>query len=180
MVWWISWAPFVGVFIARISRGRTIREFLLTVIVGPTLFSVLWFGIVGGFGFYEALQGSGQILDIVANRIDSTTFVLFDSLPLSIFTQGAVIVAAFLFLVTSVVSASLVLAMLTASGDTSPSTWLKLMWGGILAALGLVMILVGDVTVVRTIIAMAALPFVWILPLLYICLFKALKKEVVP
>lgn len=178
MVWWISWAPFVGVFIARISRGRTIRQFLLTVIGGPTLFSVLWFGILGGFGFFEALQGRGELLDTVTNRIDRTTFVLLDSLPLTYLTQSAVIVAAFLFIVTSVVSASLVLATISARGDASPSTWLKLIWGGVLAALGLVMILVGDVTVVRTIIAMAALPFVWILPLLFVCLFKALKREV--
>ena len=179
MLWWISWAPFVGVFIARISRGRTIREFLLIVIVGPTLFSVLWFGIVGGFGFYEVLhgQGSGEILDVVTNHVDRTTFVLLDSLPLSMLTHSGVIVSAFLFIVTSVVSASLVLAMFTANGETSPRTWLKLAWGGILAALGLVMILVGDVIAIRTIISMAALPFVFILPLLFVCLFKSLKKE---
>ncbi len=179
MLWWISWAPFVGVFIARISRGRTIREFLLTVIVGPTLFSVLWFGIVGGLGFFNALEGSGEILNVVANRIDSTTFVLLDTLPLSVLTQTTVIVATFLFVVTSVVSASFVLAMFASRGEPSPSTRLKLLWGVILAALGLVMILVGDVTVVRTIIAMAALPFVFVLPLLIVCLLKALKREVV-
>lgn len=177
MVWWISWAPFVGVFIARISRGRTIREYLMAVVFLPSLFSVLWYGVFGGLGFYETLEGGRHLVDAVATRIDSATFVLLDLLPLAWLTQGAVIVSGFLFVITSVVSAVLVLAMFTDQGNADPSVRIKLIWGVIVAALGLAMILAGNIDVVRTIIVMAALPFLLILPLLYVSLLKALKAE---
>ncbi|WP_231757746.1 BCCT family transporter [Microbulbifer elongatus] len=177
MVWWISWAPFVGVFIARISRGRTIREYLCAVIFLPSLFSVLWYGVFGGLGFYETLEGKRVLIEAVKTNIDSATFVLLDILPLAWLTQAAVIVSGFLFVITSVVSAALVLAMFTDRGNPEPSTRIKLTWGGIVAALGLAMILTGNIEVVRTIIVMAALPFLLILPLLYVTLLKALKSE---
>lgn len=177
MVWWISWAPFVGVFIARISRGRTIREYLAAVIFLPSLFSILWYGVFGGLGFYDTLEGQRVLVDAVRTNIDSATFVLLDLLPLSWLTQAAVIVSGFLFVITSVVSAALVLAMFTDQGNPDPSVRIKLTWGAIVAALGLAMILAGDIDVVRKIIVMAALPFLLILPLLYVTLLKALKAE---
>lgn len=177
MVWWISWAPFVGVFIARISRGRTIREYLMAVVFLPSLFSVLWYGVFGGLGFYETLEGKRVLIDAVRTNIDSATFVLLDLLPLPWLTQAAVVVSGFLFVITSVVSAALVLAMFTDRGNPDPSVRIKLIWGGIVAALGLAMILAGNIEVVRRIIVMAALPFLLILPLLYVTLLKALKTE---
>ncbi len=178
MVWWLAWAPFVGVFIARISKGRTIREFVLGVVLVPTAFSVVWFGVFGGMGFYEVLRGNSPMLEVVKNNVDSTTFFLLDTLPLSFVTITATVVAAFLFIVTSVVSAAWVLAMFSTGGDPDPSTRVKLIWGVILGALGLVMILSGSVEAVKSIIALGALPFVFIVLLLLMCLLKALKKEV--
>lgn len=177
MVWWISWAPFVGVFIARISRGRTIREYLGAVVFLPSLFSVLWYGVFGGLGFYETLEGKRELIEAVRTNIDSATFVLLDFLPMAWLTQAAVVVSGFLFVITSVVSAALVLAMFTDRGNPDPSVRIKLTWGVIVAALGLAMILAGDIDVVRTIIVMAALPFLLILPLLYVTLLKALSRE---
>jgi glycine betaine transporter len=177
MVWWISWAPFVGVFIARISRGRTIREYLLAVTLLPALFSIFWYGVFGGIAFHETLEGKRNLLEVTTTNIDSVTFVLLDNLPLSGLTQLAVVVSGFLFIITSVVSAALVLAMFTENGKPEPSVRNKLVWGGIVAALGLTMILTGDIEVVRRIIVMAALPFVVILPLLFVSLLKALKSE---
>jgi glycine betaine transporter len=176
MVWWLAWAPFVGVFIARISRGRTIREFLLGVLLAPTGFSILWFGIFGGMAFY---QGAATRLDpeVVSTHINQSTFLLLDTLPLSILTTAAVIVAAFLFIVTSVVSAAYVLAMFSTGGDEAPPVRVKLTWGGILGLLGLAMILSDSVSAVREIIAMSAGPFVFIVLLLMVCLLKALKRD---
>ncbi|NCF81084.1 MAG: BCCT family transporter [Proteobacteria bacterium] len=178
MVWWLAWAPFVGVFIARISKGRTIREFIMGVVLVPTAFSILWFGVFGGMGFYEALRTDSAIVEVVKTDLDSTTFFLLDSLPLSVLTTAATIVAAFLFIITSVVSAAWVLAMFSTGGDLNPSTKVKLIWGVILGALGLVMILSGSIDAVKSIIALGALPFVFIVLLLVVCLLKALKKEV--
>ena len=176
MVWWLSWSPFVGVFIARISRGRTIREFILGVLMAPTIFSIFWFGVFGGLGFY---QGAAHQLDktVVSDNINQTTFLLLQNMPLSWLTTVATIIAAFLFIVTSVVSAAYVLAMFSTGGSQNPSVKIKLIWGGILGALGLVMILSGSVGAIRNIIAMSAGPFVFVVLLLLICLLKSLKHE---
>jgi len=177
MVWWIAWAPFVGVFIARISKGRTIREFILGVILGPTVFSMLWFGIFGGAGFHTVLQGDSAIMDVVRNNVSAVTFFMLESFPLPWLTISLVIVAAFLFIVTSVVSAAFVLGMFSSEGDIDPSVKIKLIWGVILAALGYVMILAGDMSAIKSIIALGSLPFVFVVLLLVVCLLKTLKKE---
>ncbi|MDH3671996.1 MAG: BCCT family transporter [Gammaproteobacteria bacterium] len=177
MVWWLAWAPFVGVFIARISKGRTIREFMLGVILVPTTFSIFWFGIFGGMGFFEALRTDTPIVEVVKTNANETTFFLLDTLPLSFLTTVATIVAAFLFIVTSVVSAAFVLAMFSTGGDLNPKVRVKLVWGVILGALGLVMILSNSIDAVKSIIALGALPFVYIVLLLMVCLLKALKTE---
>jgi len=176
MVWWLAWAPFVGVFIARISRGRTIREFLLGVLLVPTTFSIFWFGVFGGMGFF---QGAAAKLDptIVQTNINKTSFLLLENLPLSNLTVAVTIVAAFLFIVTSVVSAAFVLSMFSTGGNPDPSVRIKLIWGVILGVLGLVMILSDSIDAVRQIIALSASPFVFIVLFLMMCLLKALKKE---
>lgn len=177
MVWWLAWAPFVGVFIARISKGRTIREFILGVILVPTTFSVFWFGIFGGMGFFEALRTDTPITEVVRTNVNNTTFFLLDTLPFSLLTTVATVVAAFLFIVTSVVSAAFVLAMFSTGGDLNPKVRVKLVWGVILGALGLVMILSNSIDAIKSIIALGAMPFVFIVLLLMVCLLKALKME---
>ena len=177
MVWWLAWAPFVGVFIARISRGRTIREFLLGVILVPTMFSILWFGIFGGIGFHAALRDGLPILDVVRDNVSGVTFFVLGELPLRWLTITGVVAAAFLFIVTSVVSAAFVLGMFSTGGDLNPSAKVKLGWGVVLGALGLVMILSDSIDAVRTIIALGALPFVFVVLVLIVCLLKALKQE---
>jgi glycine betaine transporter len=177
MVWWLAWAPFVGVFIARISKGRTIREFLCGVILVPTAFSILWFGVFGGVGFYGVLELDVPVLDVVRDNVSGVTFFVLDKFPLPALTIAAVVVAAFLFIVTSVVSAAFVLGMFSTGGDLNPSTRVKLSWGVVLGGLGLVMILSGSIDAVKSIIALGALPFVFIVLLLVVCLLKALKEE---
>lgn len=177
MVWWLAWAPFVGVFIARISRGRTIREFLCGVILVPTGFSILWFGVFGGVGFYNVSHMNAAILDVVETNVSGVTFFVLEQFPVPALTITAVVAAAFLFLVTSVVSAAFVLGMFSTGGDLNPSTRVKLSWGVVLGALGLVMILSGSIDAVKQIIALGALPFVFIVLLLIVCFLKALKSE---
>jgi len=179
MVWWLAWAPFVGVFIARISRGRTIRAYIVGVMVVPTVFSILWFGVFGSIGFFGVLRTEQPILDVVEKNVSQTTFFVLQHLPLQSLTIAGVVAAAFLFIVTSVVSAAFVLGMFSTGGDLDPSSRVKLSWGAVLGALGLVMILSGSIDAVKQIIALGALPFVFIVVLLIVCLLKALKKETI-
>lgn len=177
MVWWLAWAPFVGVFIARISRGRTIREFIVGVIFVPTGFSILWFGVFGGIGIFGVLNTDQPIMELVRDNVSAVAFFVLQSLPLSSLTIAAVVIAAFLFIVTSVVSAAFVLGMFSTGGDLNPSARVKLSWGVVLGALGLVMILSGSIDAVKSIIALGALPFVFIVMLLVVCFLKVLRHE---
>lgn len=177
MVWWIAWAPFVGVFVARISRGRTIKEFLIGVIVVPTLFSVFWFGVFGSASFYTVLEQDSDIVNIALNNPETTTFYLLDKLPLSWLTKGLTIIAAFVFLITSVVSAAFVLSMFSTGGNENPPIKIKLAWGTALGLLGFALMLTDDVLTVRNIIALGAIAFIFILPILVVAFLKTLKQE---
>jgi len=177
MVWWIAWGPFVGVFVARISKGRTIREFVLGVLIGPTLFSTIWFGAFGGIGIYEALEGRGELLAMTQTNVERMTFALLERLPLATLTTLTTVVAAFLFIVTSVVSAAFVLGTFSTGGDPNPSARVRVIWGGLLGVLGAAMILSGSMQSVKTLIALGALPFVFITVLLLACLVRALIQD---
>ncbi|MFA9460638.1 BCCT family transporter [Thiohalorhabdus sp. Cl-TMA] len=176
MVWWLAWSPFVGVFIARISRGRTIREFVAGVLLVPTAFSIFWFGVLGSAGFFQGRAGRLD-LEVVSEDVNRATFLLLDNFPLSPLTTIATIVAALLFIITSVVSAAYVLAMFSSHGDTNPRVRVKLTWGVILGVLGLAMILSESAEAVRQIIALSAGPFVFIVLLLLVTFLRALRQE---
>ena len=111
------------------------------------------------------------------NNVSAVTFYMLEHYPLPALTISLVIIAAFLFIVTSVVSAAFVLGMFSTEGDLNPSVRVKLVWGVILAALGYVMILSGDMSAVKSIIALGSLPFVFVMLVLVVCLLKTLKKE---
>jgi glycine betaine transporter len=177
MAWWLAWGPFVGVFVARISRGRTIRQFVLGVMLVPTLFSIFWFGVFGSAGFYAVLRTDLPVLAALEADVNSVIFYLLDQLPAAGLTTLAVVAAAFLFIVTSVVSAAFVLGMFSTRGDPNPAVRVKLIWGVILAALGLVMILSDSIDAVRSIISLGAMPFLFIVHLLMVSLIRALAKE---
>jgi glycine betaine transporter len=177
MVWWIAWGPFVGVFVARISKGRTIREFVLGVLIGPTLFSAIWFGAFGGVGLYETLNGNGELLALTQSNVERMTFALFERLPLAPLTIFVTVLAAFLFIVTSVVSAAFVLGTFSTGGNQNPSVRVRVVWGGLLGVLGAAMILSGSMQAVKKLIALGALPFVFITVLLFACLVRALLQD---
>lgn len=177
MVWWFAWAPFVGVFIARISKGRTIREFILGVVLVPTFFSIFWFGVFGSAGFFGVLNLDVPLMEVIGSNINDVTFFVLRRLPLSILISMATVLAVFLFVVTSVVSAAFVLSIFSTNGDLDPLVKTKLIWGIILGALGLVMILSDSIDAIKSIIGLAALPFVFIVLLVVVCLLKALKSE---
>lgn len=176
-IWWIAWAPFVGVFIARISKGRTIREFIMGVLLVPSAFSVLWFAVFGGAGLYEELFGIGGVADLA--RLDASTamFSLFDRFPFSTVLNASALFLAFVFLITSVVSAAFVLGMFTSQGSLEPPLGQKLLWGLILGGLGAAMMLSGDVQAARSISVLGALPFTLIIVLQLVAFIRALRED---
>jgi choline/glycine/proline betaine transport protein len=174
--WWIAWSPFVGMFIARISRGRTIREFVLGVLIVPTLVSCLWFTVFGGSALALDAQSPG-IVSAVQADISTGIYALLDRLPVSEITSvGAAIVVA-IFFVTSSDSGSFVVDMLTSGGHPDPPVWQRVFWAvseGVVAAMLLV---AGGLVALQSAAINTGLPFCLIL--LGVCagLGRALLQE---
>ncbi len=181
MIWWIAWAPFVGVFIARISRGRTIRQFVLMVMLIPTLFSVLWFSVLGGTSMYLELFGQVNLGSIVVENPSEALFSLFAYFPISDILSVTAVFLVFIFLVTSADSGAFVLGMMTSKGDLHPPLFRKLFWGGTVAVITAAGLFAGgSIEVFRAIAICGAIPFTLIMIAQVFVLLHALARERLP
>ena len=176
--WWISWSPFVGMFIARVSRGRTIREFIVGVLLIPTGFTIIWMGFLGNAALFNIMQEHNVSL-IHAVQSDSSValFEFLNHLPFSGVMSLLATVLVMLFFVTSADSGALVTDYLTAKTENSP-TWQRLFWTVLMAALAIILLLVGGLSALQSSIIMSALPFTFIMLLMSWGLLKALKLDV--
>jgi glycine betaine transporter len=180
LIWWIAWGPFVGIFIARISRGRTIREFCMGVILIPTLFSMLWFAVFGGAGLYIELHGAGGLADIVFADVTQAFFTFLNYLPLAGLLNVLAIALVFIFLVTSADSGTFVIAMMTTNGNLNPDTKTKVTWGVIITAITIGTLFSGSVTVAKAMAITGAIPFTFIVLFQLVGFFRALREETPP
>ncbi|MEN1967532.1 BCCT family transporter [Lentibacillus sp. N15] len=172
--WWIAWAPFVGMFIARVSRGRTIRQFLLGVMVIPTLFISIWFAAFGTTA--GDVQNSG--VDLTQYTTELVLFNMFDQMPLSFILSIIAILLIGSFFITSADSATFVLGMQSTKGSLTPPNNVKIIWGVAQSSVALILLYVGGLTAVQNTIIIAALPFSFVMILMVFALFKALNKEI--
>jgi len=180
-LWWIAWGPFVSVFIARISRGRTIREFLLGVILIPSTFSMLWFATLGGTGIHMQLEQGIGLGEIVKSDFAMATYSMLEHLPYSSITQAMTIFLVFIFLITSADSGTYVLGMFSTRGSETPPLRHRLFWGVIIGVLLLGALLTGGgMTLMRTIAATGAIPFLFIMMWQVYNLFASLRRELPP
>jgi len=158
--WWISWAPFVGIFIARISKGRTVREFVAGVILVPTVLGILWFAVVGGTALSLELQTPGILLD-EAGKVDlqGALFQMLQHVPgTSIISIGVLLLIA-IFFITSADSGALVMGMIATGGQQNPKRWIRTFFVAITAALAIALLLSGGLTALQTAAITIALPF---------------------
>jgi glycine betaine transporter len=177
--WWISWAPFVGMFVARISRGRTIREFVLGVAAAPTGFGFLWFAIVGGTGIELQRTGQADLLGSVAAP-ELSLFTALDALPLATITSGVCIVLIALFFISGADAASIVMATMASRGSLEPSRIVILVLGVLMAGIACAMLLVGGLTALQQAAVLGSVPFALVLVGVAWCWMKALRAESVP
>jgi choline-glycine betaine transporter len=175
--WWLSWTPFVGMFIARISRGRTIRQFVTGVLLVPSLVSVVWFAIFGGAGIKAQMDG----IDVAgAATTEGQLFSLLDSMPLSTVTGIVVMALVAIFFVSGADAASIVMGTLSQRGTLSPSRWNVVFWGVATGGVAAVMLLVGGdsaLTGLQNITIVAALPFALVMIGLGWALVKDLRHD---
>lgn len=176
-IWWIAWAPFVGIFIARISRGRTFREFVIGVLFAPTIVSILWFAVFGGSALNVELHGDGGMAEAVATDVTSALFVLFENFPGTMLLGVISSILIFIFVVTSADSATFVLGMLTSKGSVNPPTSRKLAWGVSLGAMSTALLLSGNIEAIKAVAVLGAVPFVFILILQAAALMRTLPQD---
>lgn len=175
--WVIAWSPFVGAFIARISRGRTIREFVFGVLVVPPFIAIVWIGVFGGTAIYMDLFQGANIAGAVQNDVTSALFATFENFPFSTLLSVVFLLLIVTFLVTSADSAAFVLGMMTSDGNPNPSSFLKTVWGVLMAAIVAVLINSSGLQGLQTASLVAALPFTIILLLMGYSLLKTLKAD---
>lgn len=177
--WHISWAPFMGLFIAKISRGRTIREFIAGVLIVPTLIAILWFTTFGGTGLYIELFGAGGLSELINSQVELALFAMLAELPFSFFTNIVAIILIAIFFITSADSASFVLGSMTSNGDPEPKLSVKLVWGLLIAGAASVLLFSGGggLRALQTASIVAALPFTIIMIFMVVCITMILSKD---
>lgn len=175
--WWVSWSPFVGIFVARISRGRTIREFIFGVLFIPMLLLFFWFTTFGGSAVHMELMGNYGLIEAVKADYGSAIFKLIEYYPLTKPLTLVIVVMIMLWFVTSSDSASLVIDMLTAGGDTNPPKIQRLFWAlsqGVIAA---VLLLAGGLSALQAVAIIAGFPFAIVVFVMMYCLWRGLTRD---
>ncbi|QNH15711.1 high-affinity choline transport [Xanthomonas sp. SS] len=175
--WWIAWAPFVGAFIARVSRGRSIREFVVGVVLAPTLLGFVWFSVFGGAALWAQLFGHVDMLQALGNGYETVLFTLFDSLPGSLLLSSVALLLLTIFFVSSADSAVLVLASMSTDEAGDPPLARKLVWGVAVALIAAVLLLAGGLDALQGMITIAALPFAVLMVLVIVSLYRVLDAE---
>lgn len=175
--WWISWSPFVGMFIARISRGRTIREFVLGVLIVPALLTFLWLSAFGGSAIYLELNEVADIAGAVSNNVATSLFVLLEQFPLSFITSLTGIILVIGFFITSSDSGSLVIDSLTAGGKLDAPVAQRIFWANTEGAVAAVLLIGGGLGALQTAAISTGLPFAILLVVMAGSLHKGLSLE---
>jgi choline/glycine/proline betaine transport protein len=180
--WWIAWAPFVGMFIARISKGRTLREFVLGVLIAPTVLATFWITIFGNNAIFIELFGGGGVVAAVNDDITMALFKTIELMSLgqwlTILMSGICTLMLVTYFVTSADSATLVICTLICMGDKHPPARYRIFWGLAIGAVAAVLLLAGGLKALQTASIVAALPFSFVTILATYGFFKSLRQDV--
>ncbi|MYL72809.1 BCCT family transporter [Halobacillus litoralis] len=171
--WWIAWSPFVGIFIARVSKGRTIREFLSGVLLVPSAIGFLWFSTFGSSAI-KVQQDQGGLSDLATEQV---MFGTFDNYPLGLVLSIIAMVLIGTFFITSADSATFVLGMQTTNGSLTPPTMVKFVWGIVQSSMAAVLLYSGGLQALQNALISAAFPFSFIMILMVVSLYKALRAD---
>ncbi len=180
--WWISWTPFVGTFIARISKGRTIREFVLGVLVVPSVVTFVWFGVLGGTAINLELTGGGNIADAVAESPAVALFATLNQFPLAAIMSLIAILLVALFFISGADAGAVVMGMLSSRGTLEPGRLVVVVWGTLAGAAAAILLLTGGggLEGLQQAAIISAAPFVLVMICMCYSLFKELRAETLP
>ena len=176
--WWISWSPFVGMFIARVSRGRTIREFVIGVLLMPAGFTFIWLSIFGNSALFLELAGSGVgISEAVVNDMPTALFVLLQHLPWTSAVSFVAIILIVIVFVTSSDSGSLVIDVITSGGNENAPVWRRVFWAVSQGVVASVLLLAGGLSALQTASISSAFPFAFVMLFICLGLLKGIKND---
>jgi choline/glycine/proline betaine transport protein len=175
--WWISWSPFVGMFIARVSKGRTVREFIVGVMILPTLLSFLWMSTLGGSALHLESMGIADIATVVEENVSTALFVMLDNFPLTKVTSFIGVVLVTVFFVTSSDSGSLVVDHLTSGGKLDSPVPQRIFWAMMEGLVAAALLLGGGLTALQSASIATGLPFTIILIIMVYSLYRGLQQE---
>ncbi len=179
--WWISWSPFVGMFIARVSRGRTVREFITCVLIIPSLVCVLWMAVFGGVAIDQVLSDptSSSVKQFVIDSYvpELSLFAMLEGLPMSAITSTIGIILVVVFFVTSSDSGSLVIDTITAGGKVDAPVSQRVFWCTFEGAVAIVLLLGGGLSALQAMVISTGLPFTLVLLLMCVAIVKGLREE---
>ncbi len=175
--WWISWSPFVGMFIAKISKGRTIREFISGVLLVPTLLILIWFTAFGNSALFEERFGDRSITSFVESNFQTSIFQFLEILPIPLLSSMLTLFVIVLFFVTSSDSGSLVIDAITAGGTTKAPVRQRIFWAGMQGVLAIVLLTSGCIQAFESAVITSALPLTVVLLLVCWSLQKGVHRE---
>ncbi len=181
--WWISWTPFVGTFIARISRGRTIREFVFGVLVVPSIVTFVWFGVLGGAALNLELGGNPGIVDAVSEDAAVALFATLNEFPLAAVMSGIAVILVALFFISGADAGAIVMGMLSCRGTLEPGKAIVVLWGSLAGAAAAICLAAGGsdpLSGLQTAAILSAAPFVLVMIAMCYSLMKALRAETLP
>src|SRR5690554_2956888 len=175
--WWISWSPFVGTFIARISRGRTIKEFILCVLILPALVTFLWFSAFGGITMRDILLGDTAMIAAVNDDISTALYVFFDKFPIAIVLKSLGVILICSFIITSADSGAIVVNSITSGGKLKTPPFQRVIWAVATGVIAAVLMYGGGLDALQTVVTISGLPFAILLVMMCFSLYRGINED---
>jgi choline/glycine/proline betaine transport protein len=175
--WWISWSPFVAIFVARISKGRTVMEFILGVMFVPSLVTFFWFAVFGGAALFQQIEGGAALIDAVGQDVATSLQELLARLPLATFTTALATLVIAIFFVTSSDSGSFVDDMVTSGGDPNPPRPQRVFWAVSEGMVAATLLLMGGLTAIRNAAISLGLPMSFVLMAATVGILRSIFRD---
>ena len=176
--WFVAWVPFVGMFVARISKGRTIKEFIFGVVLVPTLFTIVWLAVFSAIALSTVQGWSLENVQQLIASPETAVFIVFNEYPVSNLISLMIVVLLGVFFITSADSATYSLSVMTSNGNINPPVYKKVVWGIVVAAIAYILLSAGSLKPLQTISIAATLPFLIVMIAVMPALVKELKKDI--
>ncbi|WP_025764584.1 BCCT family transporter [Dyadobacter tibetensis] len=176
--WWIAWSPFVGSFIARISKGRTVKEFILGVLIVPALITLLWMNVFGGSAIHGILAGNNDVLAAVQNDISTALFIFLQGFPMTDLLSILSVLLVFSFFITSSDSGSLVIDNITSGSAPNSPVWQRIFWSYGQGFIAIILLWGGGLKALQTAVIITGIPFAILLLVMCFNLYKGLEDEI--